>query len=176
MNYILFVSNKESVNPYYVAAWKNLAVSNGVSESNIKFQMFSGTEKTYMDSNEVNEYCKGIVVNWMGQKDDKRVLHILKLAREKTIPLLANFTYGNDKAIHLLTDGIADQIASYMDNGGMYNIKNLYLYLLNIFLKMNVIYKNPEALPWSGIYMPEEDNVLEKEVFLRSIIILLCLL
>lgn len=41
---------------------------------------------------------------------------------------------------------------------------------------MNVIYKNPEALPWSGIYMPEEDNVLKKEVFLRSIIILLCLL
>lgn len=24
MNYILFVSNKESVNPYYIAAWKML--------------------------------------------------------------------------------------------------------------------------------------------------------
>ena len=33
MNYILFVSNKESVNPYYIAAWKNLAVSKGVNES-----------------------------------------------------------------------------------------------------------------------------------------------
>ena len=27
MNYILFVSNKESVNPYYVAAWKNVVLS-----------------------------------------------------------------------------------------------------------------------------------------------------
>ena len=33
---------------------------------------------------------------------------------------------------------------------------------------MNVIYKNPEALPWSGIYMPEEDNVLKKEVFFEK--------
>ena len=48
MNYILFVSNKESVNPYYIAAWKNVAASNELNESNIKFKLFSGTEKTYI--------------------------------------------------------------------------------------------------------------------------------
>ena len=90
MNYILFVSNKESVNPYYIAAWKNLAVSNGVSESNIKFQMFSGTEKTYMDSNEVNEYCKCIVVNWMGQKDDKSSPYFETCSR-KSNSVISNF-------------------------------------------------------------------------------------
>ena len=40
MNYILFVSNKESVNPYYVAAWKNVAASNELNESNIKQSLY----------------------------------------------------------------------------------------------------------------------------------------
>lgn len=101
MNYILFVSNKESVNPYYVAAWKNVAASNELNESNIKFKLFSGTEKTYIDSNDITKDCKGILINWMGQNDDKRVLHMLRIAQEKGIPLVANFTYGNNKIINL---------------------------------------------------------------------------
>ena len=144
MNYILFVSNKESVNPYYIAAWKNVAASNELNESNIKFKLFSGTEKTYIDSNDINKDCKGILINWMGQNDDKRVLHMLRIAQEKGIPLVANFTYGNNKIINLLNNEIANQVASYMNNGGMYNIKNLYLYLLNNLLNINVIYKNPK--------------------------------
>lgn len=119
MNYILFVSNKESVNPYYVAAWKNVAASNELNESNIKFKLFSGTEKTYIDSNDINKDCKGILINWMGQNDDKRVLHMLRIAQEKGIPLVANFTYGNNKIINLLNNEIANQVASYMNNGGM---------------------------------------------------------
>lgn len=165
MNYILFVSNKESVNPYYIAAWKNVAASNELNESNIKFKLFSGTEKTYIDSNDINKDCKGILINWMGQNDDKRVLHMLRIAQEKGIPLVANFTYGNNKIINLLNNEIANQVASYMNNGGMYNIKNLYLYLLNNLLNINVIYKNPKELTWSGIYIPEADNVLTKEAF-----------
>lgn len=123
MNYILFVSNKESVNPYYIAAWKNVAASNELNESNIKFKLFSGTEKTYIDSNDINKDCMGILINWMGQNDDKRVLHMLRIAQEKGIPLVANFTYGNNKIINLLNNEIANQVASYMNNGGMYNIK-----------------------------------------------------
>ena len=47
MNYILFVSNKESVNPYYVAAWKNVAASNELNESNIKFKFLNCNKKLH---------------------------------------------------------------------------------------------------------------------------------
>lgn len=39
------------------------------------------------------------------------------------------------------------------------------MYLLNNLLNINVIYKNPKELAWSGIYIPEADNVLTKEAF-----------
>ena len=45
MNYILFVSNKESVNPYYIAAWKNVAASNELNESNINLSYLAGQKK-----------------------------------------------------------------------------------------------------------------------------------
>ena len=57
MNYILFVSNKESVNPYYVAAWKNVAASNELNESNIKFKLF------YLSQYTINKNTFSIKIN-----------------------------------------------------------------------------------------------------------------
>ena len=52
-----------------------------------------------------------------------------------------------------------------MNNWWHVQYKNYTCICFDNLLNINVIYKNPKELAWSGIYIPEADNVLTKEAF-----------
>lgn len=164
MAYILYISNKEAVNPFYEDAWYQLANELNIGKDLFRFLLLKGTADS-IPTELIKSDCKAVIINWMGQNDDKRLLAVFDLAKVKQIPVMSCYTFACLPAGYLIDDAVKSRIADYLRSNGAANTKNLFLFVLAEFLHLNLVYTAPKELPWAGIYLPGEDVLAKEEYY-----------
>ena len=91
MAYILYVSNKEAVNSFYEDAWHQQATELNIDKDMLRLLLLKGTAGS-IPAELIKNDCKAVIINWMGQNDDKRILAAFELAKVKQIPIMSCFT------------------------------------------------------------------------------------
>lgn len=166
MNYILFVSNKDNTTPFLLELWDSVIRELNVDEKLMSFRL--GKSLLHNDKHNQEENCKAIVVYWMGDKEDKEVQGVLKLAKGKHIPVIGQFTSNCLPVFENLDKSKAEVIIKYLLLGGRSNFYNLYRYLLHSFLDFDLSYEAPLEQPWNGIYLPNLQRTVTKEEYYKN--------
>lgn len=164
MAYILYVSNKEAVNSFYEDAWHQQATELNIDKDMLRLLLLKGTAGS-IPAELIKNDCKAVIINWMGQNDDKRILAAFELAKVKQIPIMSCFTFACEPVGYLMEESVENAIADYLRNSGAVNTRNLFLFILAEFLHLDLPYAVPKELPWSGIYLPGEDVVTREEYY-----------
>lgn len=85
--------------------------------------------------------------------------HLVDICRERSIPLIAcpGHQEWDQDLINACTAAVSEveTVFAYMMHGGTDNLKNMFLFLSDVYYGTDLGHEAPQPMPWEGIYRPE---------------------
>ncbi|AIJ05843.1 Cobaltochelatase/Magnesium chelatase [Methanocaldococcus bathoardescens] len=104
-----------------------------IKDANIVFTKLMGGKNAFKYYDELAEFCKKHNIPFLPLPTITEVHPDLE--KDRTVD-----------------DEVKDKVVKYLAYEGIYNYKNLLLYLANKFGNLDVSYEEPKPMPWQGIY------------------------
>ena len=98
--------------------------------------------------------------------------HIVQICNEQNVPLIAcpGHQEWDQDLIGACTASVSEveTVFGYLMHGGMNNLRNMFLFLSDVYFDTSLGHDAPEPMPWEGIYRPGLGNLPDIDTYMAE--------